>query len=208
MKNSLETRSICASGGGMLKQLLCAETRSICASGGGMLKQLLCASLLGLTTLSASAADMTPTLGEDSAYTVTEVTGTGENTVLTYEIDKATNALSPHYYRIDLKDEWGAVGEADTVPLYYKWEEADGSYKLVAGTASDHDLTYYMPKDYGEAEASGKTAVYYKWQDDGSGGRTLVSGSSGDHDIVFWKDPTKNYDRISADQGGADVLQG
>ena len=130
-----------------------------------MLKQLLCASLLGLTTLSASAADLTPTLGEDSAYTVTEVTGAGENTVLTYEINKETNELTPHYYEIELKKDFGEVDAAGATATYFKWEEQDGVNKLVAGTESDHD-------------------------------------------IIYWKDPAKNYDRITTDQGGADIDHG
>ena len=106
------------------------ETRSICASGGGMLKQLLCASLLGITTLSASAADLTPTLGEDSAYTVTEVTEENENTILTYAINKETYELTPRYYEIHLKNELGNVEEENTYPLYFKWEETDAGKVL------------------------------------------------------------------------------
>ena len=184
------------------------KTRSICASGGGMLKQLLCASLLGLTTLSASAADMTPTLGEDSAYTVTEVTEENENTILTYEINKETYELTPRYYEIHLKNELGNVEEENTYPLYFKWEETDGNRRLVAGSADDHDLTYYMATDYGEVSSAGATATYFKWQDDGSGGRTLVSGSAADYDLIFWKDPTKNYNHVTIMQGGVDIDHG
>ena len=173
-----------------------------------MLKQLICAAFLGLTTLSASAADLTPTLGEDSVYTVTEVTEENENTILTYEINKETYELTPRYYEIHLKNELGNVEEENTYPLYFKWEETDGNRRLVAGSADDHDLTYYIKSDYGETTAADKTAVYYKWQDDGSGGRTLVSGSAADYDLIYWKDPTKNYDRISTDQGGADIDHG
>ena len=106
-----------------------------------MLKHLLCASLLGLTTLGASAADITPTLGEESAYTLTEVEAAGENTITKYEYDSEAGSLAPVYYRVDLKET--EFGEGDTTQ-YYKWSTDSEGRRVFesADNASDADVTY------------------------------------------------------------------
>ena len=64
--------------------------------GGGILKRLLCASLLGLTILGANAAEFiqTPTLGEDSAYTLTEASEAGADSLTLYELKDKTGSYS------------------------------------------------------------------------------------------------------------------
>ena len=79
--------------------------------GGGYLpasRALLAAILLGAAP--AVAADLsTPTLGNDSAYTLTKVDAAGENTITKFEYNSTTGEFSPVYYRVDLKQtEYGS----------------------------------------------------------------------------------------------------
>lgn len=96
------------------------------SGGGGILKRLLCASLLGLTILGANAAEFiqTPTLGEHSAYTLTEASEAGVDSLTIYElkdkigsysyVDKNGEAVTktyttvealPHYYDMTITAE-------------------------------------------------------------------------------------------------------
>ena len=63
---------------------------------GGILKRLLCASLLGLTILGANAAEFiqTPTLGEHSAYTLTEASEAGVDSLTIYELKDKIGSYS------------------------------------------------------------------------------------------------------------------
>ena len=157
-----------------------------------------------------SAADLEPTQGAESAYTIEKVESAGENTILTYEIDKQTNALIPQYYRIELKTDFGGVGDENAVPLYYKLGTTAeyGQPQLVAGSEADHLLTYWYSDEYGEKGVSGAVPVYFKWELDETGSRTLVAGDVNEHDIIYWKDPSLNYDSLVTGTNGADINHG
>ena len=138
--------------------------------GGGVLKAFLCASFLGFSTLSASAADMTPTLGEDSAYTVTKVIEAGESTILTYEINKDTYELTPHYYGIEFKKDFGAVGVVGAIPTYLKWQESDGSYRVIDGSAEYNDIIFWSDP-----------SISYERVTDNQNGLNITHGFTGLH---------------------------
>ena len=71
-----------------------------------------------------------PTLGENSAYTLTKVEQEGENTITKYEWSNTENKYVPVYYRVDLKKtEYGNLN-GDTT-LTYGWEKnADGNLEF------------------------------------------------------------------------------
>ena len=91
--------------------------------GGGKLnsRTLLAAFLLG--TMPVFADDLsTPTLGADSAYTLTRVDAAGENTVTKFEYNVTTGEFTPVYYRVDLKQtEYGNTNGDSS--LTYGWAE-------------------------------------------------------------------------------------
>ncbi len=71
-----------------------------------------------------------PTLGENSAYTLTKVDQAGENTITKYEWSDKENKLIPVYYRVDLnKTEYGNPNGDKTLIL--GWEKnADGNLEF------------------------------------------------------------------------------
>ena len=81
----------------------------------------------------------TPTLGDESAYTLTQVDTADENTITKFEYNSSTGEFTPVYYRMDLKQtNYGHPDVADEV-RYYKFAENGG---LTTGTADDYDVTY------------------------------------------------------------------
>ena len=107
--------------------------------GGGVTsKALLAALLLGVTP--AVASDLgTPTLGDDSAYTLTKVDTAGKNTITKFEYNSSTGEFTPVYYQMNLKQtSYGHPDVADEV-RYYKFAENGG---LTTGTADDYDIIY------------------------------------------------------------------
>ena len=101
-------------------------------------RTLLAALLIGAAP--ALADDLsTPTLGDDSAYTLTKVDAAGENTITKFEYNSSTGEFTPVYYQMNLKQtSYGHPDVADEV-RYYKFAENGG---LTTGTADDYDITY------------------------------------------------------------------
>ena len=67
-------------------------------------------------SISAPAYSFTPVLGEDSAYTLTEVENSGTNIVSSYVWDEAEAEFSPVNYRVDLKSsDYGHPDVADEI---------------------------------------------------------------------------------------------
>ena len=105
-------------------------------------KALLTAILLGAAPAMATSTDTnlsTPTLGDESAYTLTQVDTAVENTITKFEYNSSTGEFTPVYYQMNLKQtSYGHPDVADEV-RYYKFAE-NGS--LTDGTADDYDITY------------------------------------------------------------------
>ena len=105
-------------------------------------KALLTAILLGAAPAMATSTDTslsTPTLGDESAYTLTQVDTAGENTITKFEYNSSTGEFTPVYYQMNLKQtSYGHPDVADEV-RYYKFAENGG---LTTGTADDYDITY------------------------------------------------------------------
>ena len=82
----------------------------------------------------------TPTLGENSAYTLEKVNQAGENVITKYEWSDSENKYVPVYYRVDLKNtEYGHKDVAsETKTFTIKTPNADGS-----GNAFNYEIKYY-----------------------------------------------------------------
>lgn len=109
------------------------------------IRRLLLAFTLTLCSSTVLAYEYAPvqTLGENSAYTVEEVETPSKNTIITYEVNKEIYELTPHYYNINLKKDFGEVNAENRTPVYYKWEDIDGIKNLTEGTEGDYDLVYW-----------------------------------------------------------------
>ncbi len=68
-----------------------------------ILSSAIFAGCLALGVQGAAVGEEVPTLGENSSYTLVQVEVQGENTITKYEYDAATGAITPVYYRVDLK---------------------------------------------------------------------------------------------------------
>ena len=115
-------------------------------------RTLLAALLIGAAP--ALADDLsTPTLGDDSAYTLTKVDAAGDNTITKFEYNSTTGEFTPVYYQMNLKQtSYGHPDVADEV-RYYKFAENGG---LTDGTADDYDITYSVDSS---REASGNVST-------------------------------------------------
>ena len=128
--------------------------------GGGILKRLLCASLLGLTILGANAAEFiqTPTLGEDSAYTLTEASEAGVDSLTIYE----------------LKDKIGSYSYVDknghTVTKTYTTVEALPHYY-------DMIITAQSAESFANSDAIGNVVDHFIGQTDTAGGGIYNTGT-------------------------------
>ena len=89
------------------------------------------------------AADIgTPTLGDDSAYTLERVDSAGENTITNYEYDASTGDLTTTYYQVNLKLK--EYGSGDSVK-YYGWtkdSEGHNTFSEVEESAADVIVNY------------------------------------------------------------------
>ena len=84
-------------------------------------RTLLAALLIGAAP--ALADDLsTPTLGDDSAYTLTKVDAAGDNTITKFEYNSTTGEFTPVYYRVDLKQTEYGEPQGD-VTLSFGWED-------------------------------------------------------------------------------------
>ena len=106
-------------------------------------RALLAAILLGAAP--AYADDLsTPTLGADSAYTLTKVDAAGENTVTKFEYNSTTGEFTPVYYRVDLKQTEYGNSNGNTT-LTFGWQmNADDTTEFVQNpiTPIGQTITY------------------------------------------------------------------
>ena len=118
---------------------------AISSNFGGYSYKPIVAAVLSVLSVSgaAMAADIgTPTLGDDSAYTLERVDSAGENTITNYEYDASTGDLTSTYYQIDLKKK--EYGSGDSVK-YYGWtkdSEGHNTFSEVDESAADVVVNY------------------------------------------------------------------
>ena len=121
--------------------------------GGGQMtgRTLLAALLIGAAP--ALADDLsTPTLGDDSAYTLTKVDAAGDNTITKFEYNSSTGEFTPVYYRVDLKQTEYGSKTGDT-SLTYGWQEnQDTGTELVENPSSSigQEITYKYDSTAGD----------------------------------------------------------
>ncbi len=103
--------------------------------------------------MTGAAADLsTPTLGDDSAYTLTKVDTAGENTITKFEYNSSTGEFTPVYYRVDLKQTEYGSKTGDT-SLTYGWQEnQDTGTELVENPSSSigQEITYKYDSTAGD----------------------------------------------------------
>ena len=109
---------------------------------------LLLVLLMLVFSLPTRAEDVTPTLGDDSAYTLTEVdSSTGDNVISRPYYNKETGELSVKYYCVDLrKTEYGEGGNSQTVNVKVIDKEVPVTVKYDDSTTKTYD-TKYKDKD-------------------------------------------------------------
>ena len=121
-------------------------------------KALLAALLLGVTP--AVASDLgTPTLGDDSAYTLTKVDAAGENTITKFEYNSSTGEFTPVYYRVDLKNTTYGEG-ADSKYFQFEDKYSNGQYYLTEVDTPEPGKTTITVKY--DASAAGNYTTQYK----------------------------------------------
>ncbi len=142
--------------------------------GGGVTSKALMAALL-LGVIPAVASDLgTPTLGDDSAYTLTKVDTAGKNTITKFEYNSSTGEFTPVYYRMDLKQtEFGTGSETlqaqvntpDSpvdITVHYPAEQANYSTSYTGKTINMPNLTNAdSPAQGGAAFVNNDTGVVY-----------------------------------------------
>ena len=131
----------------------------------GMLKTLSVAALAGVASMGAtnsakaSEAPITPALGEDSSYTLTQVSQPTDNSVTLYKYDN-TGITEAVNYEVNLKTT--EYGEGDT-SKYYNWTKDDnGNYILVESTTGTGDIEF----KYDSTKTQATNRHYYGAKDD------------------------------------------
>ncbi len=83
----------------------------------------------------------TPTLGADSAYSLSTSTGTGDITISKYVVEESTGAItSTHSYDVLMNTELGDPAGSDV--RYYKWvDDENGNRVLDTATSADKDVS-------------------------------------------------------------------
>ena len=94
----------------------------------------------------AFADELTPTLGDDSAYTLTEVSSDGDGVITEYEYDRDTNTLTPKYYELNLKDtEYGTGGKSKTIDVDVLGKNVPVTVKYDDSTTKTYTNIYTAP---------------------------------------------------------------
>ena len=92
------------------------------------------------------ADELTPTLGDDSAYTLTEVSSDGDGVITEYEYDRDTNTLTPKYYELNLKNkEYGTGGKSKTIDVDVLGKKVPITVKYDDSTTKTYANTYTSP---------------------------------------------------------------
>ena len=92
------------------------------------------------------ADELTPTLGDDSAYTLTEVSSDGDGVITEYEYDRDTNTLTPKYYELNLKDtEYGTGGKSKTINVDVLGKKVPITVKYDDSTTKTYANIYTSP---------------------------------------------------------------
>ena len=121
-------------------------------------RTLLAALLIGAAP--ALADDLsTPTLGDDSAYTLTKVDAAGDNTITKFEYNSSTGEFTPVYYRMDLKNTTYGEG-ADSKYFQLEDKYGDGQYYLTEVDTPEPGRTTITVKY--DAAATGNYTTQYK----------------------------------------------
>ena len=123
--------------------IACKPLNSVHFGGGARCKALLAAVLLGTMPAVANELDV-PTLGDESAYTLTKVDAEGENTITKFEYNSETGEFTPVYYRVNLRQT--AYGEqSGDKTLKFGWEYTDdGRFTFVENPSAPvgSEITY------------------------------------------------------------------
>ena len=181
---------------GMYEKRITRDT-AISSNFGGYSYKPIVAAVLSVLSVSgaAMAADIdTPTLGDDSAYTLERVDSAGENTITNYEYDASTGDLTTTYYQVNLKQK--EYGSGDSVK-YWGWttdENGNKTFGEVGESEADVTFRYNTPaSSLDRVESSGDSGSITL--DDITGsfvGQTGVSGGA----VSFIN---TNIDKITAD---------
>ena len=120
------------------------------------LKMVSVATLVGLTSVGlgtnqaqANEIPVTPTLGDNSAYTLSEVANSSLDNVITkYVYDETSATLTEKYYQVSLKQtEYGSTQENSSEVKYFTWvNDSSGNKVLESATSISgaNDITYYV----------------------------------------------------------------
>ena len=115
-------------------------------------RALLAALMLGVAPVAAAELEtpaLEPTLGENSAYTLTKVDAAGEDTITKFEYQPETGEFTPVYYRVDYRQsEYGAPYVQGAEIKYYKHVVLDPGFNIIQeSTADDYDISYHVDKN-------------------------------------------------------------
>ena len=142
---------------------------------------LLLALVILFNISSTFAADLAPSRGSESAYTLTEVSSAGADTISYRYFDSTNNTYVTKYYKIALNN--SSFGDSLT------WSEdstgSTGSVKITLpnGTEKTYYYTYITPSGYTETST-----------------RVTSPSSSNVTNVVF-----KNIEYTTSGQGGAAI---
>lgn len=140
--------------------------------------------------------DGTAKVYPESGYTLTEIPNADpnnlpNNTITKYEIKETTKYYDPatgaevQQPNLDPNITYKQVQTKEIIPHYY--------------------TVALKQTEYGTPNAENAVSHYYKWQTT-DGKTSLVEGTASDHTLTYYEDPTKTAaDRITTDQGGADI---
>ena len=86
---------------------------------------------------------LTPALGENSGYKLTEVAQAADNTITKYLLN-SDGTITPKNYAVSLSTvEYGHKDKFDDV-IYYKFDNTDGNLALTDASEGDFNLAYYV----------------------------------------------------------------
>lgn len=159
-------------------------------------------------SIPAFAGELTPTLGDNSAYTLTEVSSAGEDTISCKEYDSATGTYVTKYYKITLKT--ANLGQ------HLTWSESStgstGSIVIAFpnGTAKTYYYTYTTPEGYTDATArvssltvdnvTNKVFKNLNYSSSGSGGAAIYNNAD-NSTLDITADFIGNYSKYSSSGG-------
>ena len=122
--------------------IACKPLNSAHFGGGVRCKALLAAVLLGTMPAVANELDI-PTLGDESAYTLTKVDAAGENTITKFEYNSETGEFTPVYYRVNLRQTtYGAGNASYQVEVNTPSDPVTVTIKYNDGTSGVYDREY------------------------------------------------------------------